>query len=148
MAVTVGFEPTVACTTLAFEASSFGRSDTSPPMSVSQPGPADKSALPSADHDLEGSDPVRDPRRQVLDHPDVVETVPPALRDSVAYGLLRSDFETGRTTPLVWDDLKVRFPGREPHPRLAPILNLSTPQPSQPALPRFTCLEACSQDAG
>ena len=28
-------------------------------------------------------------------------------RDSVAYGLLRSDFETGRTTPLVWDDLKV-----------------------------------------
>ncbi|WP_278693176.1 GNAT family N-acetyltransferase [Arachnia propionica] len=27
-------------------------------------------------------------------------------RDSVAYGLLRSDFETGRTTPLVWDDLQ------------------------------------------
>ena len=44
LAVTVGFEPTVACTTLAFEASSFGRSDTSPPMSVSQPGPADKFA--------------------------------------------------------------------------------------------------------
>ena len=44
VAVTVGFEPTVACTTLAFEASSFGRSDTSPPMSVSQPGPADKFA--------------------------------------------------------------------------------------------------------
>ena len=44
VAVTVGFEPTVACTTLAFEASSFGRSDTSPPMSVSQPGSADKFA--------------------------------------------------------------------------------------------------------
>ena len=27
------------------------------------------------------------------------------LRDAVAYGLLRSDFETGQTTPLVWDEL-------------------------------------------
>ncbi len=27
------------------------------------------------------------------------------LRDSVAYGLLRSDFETGQTTPLVWGEL-------------------------------------------
>ena len=26
------------------------------------------------------------------------------LCDAVAYGLLRSDFETGQTTPLVWDE--------------------------------------------
>ena len=29
-----GFEPPVGCPTLAFEASSFGRSDTSPPTSI------------------------------------------------------------------------------------------------------------------
>ena len=34
VAVTEGFEPSVACTTLAFEASSFGRSDTSPRATI------------------------------------------------------------------------------------------------------------------
>src|ERR1700754_1660467 len=34
LAVAVGFEPTEACTSHAFEACSFGRSDTLPPMSL------------------------------------------------------------------------------------------------------------------
>ena len=51
LAVAVGFEPTEACTSHAFEACSFGRSDTLPPMSLqgavraprtvlAEPGPA------------------------------------------------------------------------------------------------------------
>ena len=38
LAVMEGFEPPVGCPTLAFEASSFGRSDTSPPTSVTNVG--------------------------------------------------------------------------------------------------------------
>ena len=40
LAVAVGFEPTDACTSHAFEACSFGRSDTLPPSSLSD-GPVD-----------------------------------------------------------------------------------------------------------
>src|SRR5882724_8135300 len=36
MAVAVGFEPTEACTSHAFEACSFGRSDTPPPKTLPQ----------------------------------------------------------------------------------------------------------------
>ena len=36
LAVAVGFEPTEACTSHAFEACSFGRSDTPPPKTLPQ----------------------------------------------------------------------------------------------------------------
>src|ERR1700754_2170658 len=38
LAVAVGFEPTEACTSHAFEACSFGRSDTLPPRILQEPG--------------------------------------------------------------------------------------------------------------
>ncbi len=38
-AVAEGFEPSVTCATLAFEASSFGRSDTLPGESLAESGP-------------------------------------------------------------------------------------------------------------
>ena len=44
-AVAVGFEPTVGCPTRAFEARSFGRSDTPPRMSVARPRPGVESAF-------------------------------------------------------------------------------------------------------
>ncbi len=42
LAVAVGFEPTEACTSHAFEACSFGRSDTLPTMSLLEPSQRDE----------------------------------------------------------------------------------------------------------
>jgi polar amino acid transport system substrate-binding protein len=48
LAVAVGFEPTEACTSRAFEARSFGRSDTLPPRSLQGPAPTFRPAQPAA----------------------------------------------------------------------------------------------------
>lgn len=52
LAVTEGFEPSVAFTTLAFEASSFGRSDTSPRISL-------RDQMPPAQTHGSAGDPAR-----------------------------------------------------------------------------------------
>lgn len=68
-AVAEGFEPSVTCATLAFEASSFGRSDTLPGESLAQGGPCSeigidqRSARPSR---ASSTAPSRGPRKNAV----------------------------------------------------------------------------------
>lgn len=55
LAVTAGFEPAVACTTHAFQACSFGRSDTSPRNNLSILSDAGRATGQTADNRASGT---------------------------------------------------------------------------------------------